>query len=189
MARGDRRGLDGQQTTTVPRPETPPGSRSPDGAQLTLRPSRAPRARLRRPAARRPPLGRPVDCPSAWPPAASTARGRGRLAWVDLPADVAHAVAAAERAASLDVPMTIAVAGPRPAALEPLLREPDLVVVAATPAEAPVAELAREDLASGEPPVVVLEPPTGAARRLALAGRGRLRHPDAPLATLLRDRT
>ena len=116
------------------------------------------------------------------------ARGRGRLAWVDLPADVAHAVAAAERAASLDVPMTIAVAGPRPAALEPLLREPDLVVVAATPADAPIAELAREDLASGGPPVVVLEPPSGAARRLALAGRGRLRHADAPLPTVVGNR-
>ena len=85
--------------------------------------------------------------------------------------------------------MAFAIAGPRPATLEPLLREQDLIVVASAGTAAPVAELAQQGLAAGGPPVVVLEPPTGAARRLALAGRGRLRTAGGPLHGLLRERS
>jgi hypothetical protein len=69
---------------------------------------------------------------------------RGRLAWLRLPDDPADAAAAVRRASTLvDGPLVTALAGGRPPALEDLIAEHDLAVVAADPDTA----LARAALA------------------------------------------
>jgi hypothetical protein len=72
------------------------------------------------------------------------AAARGRLAWLRLPDDPAAAAAAVRRASALvDGPLVTALAGARPPALEDLIPEHDLAVVAAEPDTA----LARAALA------------------------------------------
>jgi hypothetical protein len=101
---------------------------------------------------------------------------RGRLAWLRLPADPRTGIAMAERAAAaIDVPAVLALAGPRPAAADPLLAEHDLIVLVTDDEAAPLASLALDRLAGLGPPAVAVRPLRGASRRLALAGAGRLR--------------
>jgi hypothetical protein len=64
-----------------------------------------------------------------------TAVARGRLAWLVLPAGAADAAAAVRRVSALvDGPLVTALAGARPLALEDLVAEHDLAIVAADPA-------------------------------------------------------
>ena len=95
---------------------------------------------------------------------------RGRTVHLPLPSEPVIAAATLHRAmVAAGVPTVCALAGPRPAALDPLLDEQDLVVVA-PPAESTdaLAELALAGLATVRAPVVVSRPvPRGAARFLA----------------------
>jgi hypothetical protein len=104
------------------------------------------------------------------------ASARGRLAWLPLPTDPAPGIAMAERAAAAtDVPAILTLAGPRPAEIEPVLSEHDLVVVVAGDDAGPLATLTLDRLTALPAPAVVVRPLHGASRRLALAGVGRLR--------------
>ena len=102
-----------------------------------------------------------------------TARGlpstaRGRLAWLPLERHpVAAALASRRAAAALEVPLVIALAGPRTDALEGLLREQDLVVVVTRDPDGPLARLA---VAASEVPAVACPPLAAGPRLLALAG-------------------
>jgi hypothetical protein len=104
-----------------------------------------------------------------------TARGlqstaHGRLAW--LPLDdhvVAAAVGARRTAAALDVPLVLALAGPRCDIVEGLLAEQDLVLVVAAEPDGPMARLA---VASCPCAATAALPPCGVRRALALAGLG-----------------
>jgi hypothetical protein len=59
---------------------------------------------------------------------------RGRLAWLALPADAVEAAEAVRRASAVvDGPLVTALAGARPPALEDLVAEHDLAIVAADP--------------------------------------------------------
>lgn len=110
---------------------------------------------------------------------------RGRLAWLALPGPSVAAAAACVRAeAATDGPTVVTVTGPRCDALDALLDECDLVLVALPPdADPALAELALAGLANCLAPVVACPPLSGAsARLLALAGRGRMRDAPAPLA-------
>jgi len=108
----------------------------------------------------------------------------GRVAWLALPADADAALAAAARAsAAVPEPVVLALAGPRPAALAAVVADADLVVLVPPPA-APreLVALAVDELAAAGRPVAVQAPLRGAARRLALAGWGRLgEHPAPPI--------
>jgi hypothetical protein len=96
---------------------------------------------------------------------------RGRLAWVAL-ADVALARRAL---VAVDVPVVVAVTGPRSAAADELLAEQDQVVLVGREDD-PVTELVRENLAEYGVPLAVRAPlSTPGARTTALAGWGRLR--------------
>jgi hypothetical protein len=97
------------------------------------------------------------------------ASARGRLAWARLPIAPDDAVLSARRVgAALEVPLVVALAGPRDDAIEALLAEQELIVVV-TPE--PDGALARLAIASLEPPAVASSPlPSGPARLLALAG-------------------
>jgi hypothetical protein len=67
---------------------------------------------------------------------------RGRLAWLALPADPTEAAAAVRRASAVvEGPVVTALAGARPPALEELVAEHDLAVVAADP-KGPLARAA-----------------------------------------------
>jgi hypothetical protein len=69
---------------------------------------------------------------------------RGRLVWLTLPAEPPAAATAVRRASAIvEGPLVTAVTGPRPAVLDDLLAEHDVVVVAGDPATA----LARAALA------------------------------------------
>jgi hypothetical protein len=99
------------------------------------------------------------------------ALARGRLAWLALPDDPDAAAIAVRRASAVvDGPLVSALAGARPPALEDLVGEHDLAIVAADPtaalARAALAGLAARGLEA------VATPPLrrGLARRLALAG-------------------
>jgi len=98
------------------------------------------------------------------------ASARGRTVHLPLPAEPVPAVAVLQRAVVAGgVPTVCALAGPRPARLDPLLEEQDLIVVA-PPAAATSAltELALAGLEGVRAPVVVGRPvPRGAARLLA----------------------
>jgi hypothetical protein len=102
---------------------------------------------------------------------------RGRLAWLALGHDE---LALARRAlAAVDVPVVVAITGPRSAATDDLLTEQDhIVVVLPTDADPRLGELALEGLAECGIPVVVRGPlTTPGAHTTALAGWGRLRLP------------
>jgi hypothetical protein len=96
---------------------------------------------------------------------------RGRLAWLELPEEPAEATAAVHAvAAVVDGPVVTALAGPRPPALEPLIDDHDLAVVAADPASS-LACAALDALAGRSVPAVACRPvPRGLARALATAG-------------------
>jgi hypothetical protein len=95
---------------------------------------------------------------------------RGRLVTVALPAAASEARAAAERAvaAAGDTPVVVVVAGPRPAAFDPLLANLDLLVVV-PPAGGPAGleALARASAAHLDPPTSVLRVPSSTS----LSGR------------------
>jgi hypothetical protein len=102
------------------------------------------------------------------------AAGAGRLVGVDLPAVPGEARTVAVRAAAAagDVPVVLAVAGPRPAELDDLLASHDrLLVVPSAGAAAGLADLALTDAARVGRAASLLTPPWGAAGR-ALAVRG-----------------
>jgi hypothetical protein len=91
-----------------------------------------------------------------------------RLAWLALPADPAAAArAAGELRAATTAPTVLAIAGPRPAALEPLVA--NLVCVLGRDA-GPALTAAVRSAATTVPPL-----PNGPARWSALAGLARLR--------------
>jgi len=105
----------------------------------------------------------------------------GRLAWLALPDDPADAAPMLRRGLALAaVPVVIAVAGPRPAAFEPILATADLALAVLPPD----ASEALRALALASLPGVghVLAPlPPGPPRWAALAGLTRLRSlPDVP---------
>jgi hypothetical protein len=96
------------------------------------------------------------------------ATAHGRLAWLPLSDHVVAASVAARRAsAALDVPLVVALAGPRCDIVEGLLSEQDLVVVVTVDPEAPLARLAVSGCTR---PAEARKPPRGVRRMLALAG-------------------
>ena len=99
------------------------------------------------------------------------ARARGRLAWLALPAEPAPAAAAVRRASVLvEGPLVTALTGARPAALDALVAEHDLAVVAADP-ESPLARAALTRLAEAGIAGSACAPlGRGLHRALALAG-------------------
>ncbi len=118
--------------------------------------------------------------------AGTPATGRGRLAWAALPPApevAANAWASARESAGADRATVLAVAGPRPAAFDPLLAVQDLVVLVLRDGEADLAALANATFEATGATVVTVPPLAGAARLVALAGLGRLRLPlDGPAA-------
>jgi hypothetical protein len=100
------------------------------------------------------------------------ATASGRLVRVELSDDPDAAVAAAARAtAATDAPAAFACAGPRTDALDELLRNQDLVLLAAAEPEGPLVELALDRIAELGAPVAAIRaglPPV--SRALALAG-------------------
>lgn len=96
---------------------------------------------------------------------------RGRLAWLELPADPPQAAEAVRRASALvDGPLVTALAGLRPPELDALVAEHDLAFVAAPAgtalARAAVARLAEQDIAAS----ACAPLRRGVGRTLALAG-------------------
>jgi hypothetical protein len=97
---------------------------------------------------------------------------RGRLTWLLLPASPAAAVPMLRQAeaAAGDLPVVLALARPREAAIDAVLAERELLVVAATP-DSPLARAAVADAAPLHIPIRACPPlPAGAARFAALAG-------------------
>ncbi len=99
------------------------------------------------------------------------ALARGRLAWLALPEDPEDAATAVRRASGVvDGPLVTALAGARPPALEQLVGEHDMAIVAADPVSAlartALAGLAARGLEAGACPPLR----RGLARRLALGG-------------------
>jgi hypothetical protein len=97
---------------------------------------------------------------------------RGRLTWLALPAtcDDALPMLRHAEAAAGDLPVVLALARPREPAVDALLAERELLVVAADPGSA-LAEAAATDVAALRAPVRARRPvPPGAARLAALAG-------------------
>jgi len=129
------------------------------------------------PAAPRPALGTPGASRLV---AGLQARGlavvaRGRLAWIALGDGE---LGLARRAlAVVDVPVVVAITGPRSAASDALLAEQDLVVLVVPPdADARVAALVEEQLTEENVPFSARAPLTApGARTTALAGWGRLK--------------
>jgi hypothetical protein len=101
---------------------------------------------------------------------------RGRLAWLALPDDAEAAVAAVRRASAVvDGPLVTALAGARPPALEDLVAEHDLAVVAADP-ETALARAALARLAARGIDARACRPlRRGLPRTIALAGLGAAR--------------
>jgi hypothetical protein len=100
----------------------------------------------------------------------------GRLAWLALPCDPAQAAASAARAvARAGAPVVLALCGPRPPALEPLLATQD-VAVAVLPSDAD-PDLRTLALAGLPTPVRTVQAPLapGPPRWAALLGLARLR--------------
>ena len=114
------------------------------------------------------------------------ATARGRLAWVALEAHpVAAAVAARRAAGALELPLVTVLAGPRCDVVEGLLADQDLVVIAATDPEGPLARLA---VAGCVAPSVACAPPTaGPPRWVARSGFAGTRRLPAPVRSLVRD--
>jgi hypothetical protein len=140
-----------------------------------------------------PPLDPEPDEPAARSPAGATTPGArrlagrlvahglpatacGRLAWVALDRSASEAAAQYRRARSVaGAPVVLAVAGPRPEPLEPLLAEADLcVAVLAADIDPALRELAIARLPGREHAVVAPLPP-GPPRWAAMAGLARLR--------------
>lgn len=96
---------------------------------------------------------------------------RGRLVWLDLPAEPPAAVTVVHRAAAvIDGPLVTALAGPRPPELDGLVDDHDLVVVAADPTT-PLATAALATLAARPASSLACAPlRRGLPRALALAG-------------------
>jgi hypothetical protein len=93
---------------------------------------------------------------------------RGRLVWLRLPGDPHGAATAVRRAvATVDGPVVTAIGGARPAALDDLVAEHDLVVVAADPST-PLAGAALARLT--DCPALACRPLPRPGRALALAG-------------------
>jgi hypothetical protein len=102
---------------------------------------------------------------------------RGRLAWLGL---AAADLSLARRAlAAVDVPVVVAITGPRSAATDELLPEQDqIVLVVPTDEDQRLTDLARSGLAEYNVPLTIRGPLTSpGARTTALAGWGRLRLP------------
>ena len=124
--------------------------------------------------------GRPPPASATRPAARLAARlaarglpaiARGRLAWLGLPEDPAAAADAVRRASSLVAgPLVTALAGSRPPALEDLVAEHDVAVVAADPAGA-LARAAVARLAARGVDARAYRPlRRGLPRTIALAG-------------------
>jgi soluble lytic murein transglycosylase-like protein len=96
---------------------------------------------------------------------------RGRLAWLCLPPDAVEAAAVVRRASAVvSGPLVTALAGPRPPALEELVAEHDLAIVAADP-EGPLARAALARLAARGVDARAHRPlRRGLPRAIALAG-------------------
>jgi hypothetical protein len=96
---------------------------------------------------------------------------RGRLAWLRLPADPAKTAAVLRHAsAAVNGPLVTALAGPRPPALEELVAEHDLAIVAADP-EGPLARAALARLVARGVDARAHRPlRRGLPRAIALAG-------------------
>ena len=96
---------------------------------------------------------------------------RGRLAWLALPDDPDEAAAAVRHASAIvDGPLVTALAGARPPALEDLVAEHDLAVVAADPDTA-LARAAHAGLAARGVEALACPPlRRGLSRRAARAG-------------------
>ena len=102
---------------------------------------------------------------------------RGRLAWLGLGgADLALARRAL---AAVDVPVVVAITGPRSVATDELLPEQDqIVLVVPTDEDQRLTDLARSGLAEYNVPLAIRGPLTApGARTTALAGWGRMRLP------------
>jgi hypothetical protein len=98
------------------------------------------------------------------------ATARGRLAWLELPADPAPATVAVRRASAIvDGPLVTALTGARPAEHDGLVAEHDLAIVAADP-DSPLARAALAALAGRGIAAKACAPlGRGLPRRLALA--------------------
>jgi hypothetical protein len=96
---------------------------------------------------------------------------RGRLAWL-APDDhpVAATVAVRRAAGALEVPLVVVLCGPRCEVVEGLLAEQDLVVVAASEPDGPLARLAVQSCATAA--LACAPPPPGPVRWLARSGTG-----------------
>jgi hypothetical protein len=99
------------------------------------------------------------------------AAARGRLVWLELPAEPEDTAAGLHRAAAaVDGPVVTALTGPRPTALETVIDEHDLVLVAADP-DTPLARAALDGLSQRGVSALACRPlPRGLPRALALAG-------------------
>jgi hypothetical protein len=99
------------------------------------------------------------------------AAARGRLIWLELPSEPEEAAAVLLRAAAaVDGPVVTALAGARPQALEEVIDDHDVVLVAADP-ETPLAHAALRGLAERGVSALACRPlPRGLPRALALAG-------------------
>ena len=98
---------------------------------------------------------------------------RGRLAWLALPDDPDEAAVAVRRASAVvDGPLVTALAGARPPALEELVGEHDLAVVAADP-DAALARAALAGLAARGVDAVAWPPLRRGLGRRARARRAR----------------
>jgi hypothetical protein len=99
------------------------------------------------------------------------AAARGRLAWLRLPDDPVDAAAAVRRASALvDGALVTALAGARPPALEDLIAEHDLAVVAADPDSALARAALARLTAHGVDARACRPPRRGLPRAVALAG-------------------
>lgn len=104
-----------------------------------------------------------------------SARAIGRLVFTSLPGEPAGALADASRAlaaaSAAGAPAVVVIAGPRPAALDPLLAERDAIVIVTPPGAGALAEAASAGAGELGPPVLACEYRARAAERmLALAG-------------------
>ena len=114
-----------------------------------------------------------------------TAAGRGRLAWMALDDHpVAAAVAARRAAGAVDVPLVVVLAGPRCEAVEGILAEQDLVIVACAEPDGPLARLAVAGCATAA--LACAPPPPGPARWLARSGLAGARGLPASVRSLAR---
>lgn len=133
------------------------------------------------------PSGVPATAAPAWPAAQRLAErlgtgessvvARGRLVRVDLSTDPEAAAAWIPELIAGEAPAVLVLAGPRPAAFDPVLAAARLVVLVADADRPPaVTALAAEELAHSCPEVSVMAPMSSAtARVVAGAGLGRLR--------------